>query len=218
MTRTSTRRLLVTRRNPETTHYEAVGELVRDENGFTFTYRDGSRALPSMPHTGQPYRSDVLFPLFSHRVISPRRADHDAYLAGLHLPPEATPFEVLTRSGGRSAVDTLELTPIPEPGHVDLCFLVHGIRHLGEAERARIDTLRPGQRLHLEAAPDTPTDEHAILVTDDGHRLGYAPRPLTQYVHPIMASEHELTVERVNHRDAGFHMRLLVRLVGTYPG
>lgn len=218
MTRTSPRRLLVTRRNPDTRHYEAIGELIHDEYGYTFTYRDGiTRALPGMP-PGEPHRSAELFPLFSHRVISPRRADHDDYLARLDLPPTATPFEVLTRSGGRSAVDTLEVTSMPEPGPVALPFLVHGIRHLTERERARIDTLAEGQRLHLQAAPDTPTDEDAVLVTDDGHRLGYVPRPLTEYVHPIMAGDHELTVERVNHRDAGFHMRLLVQLVGTYPG
>lgn len=217
MTRTGTRRLLVTRRNPETTHYESIGELARGEHGYTFTYLpDVTRALPGMPR-GEVYESADLFPLFSHRVISPRRADHADYLAGLDLEPDAEPFEVLTRSGGLSAVDTLELTPIPEPGPVELRFLVHGIRHLADDEQARIDTLTAGQSLRLVPAPNTPTDDRAVLVTDDGCRLGYVPRPLTEYVRPIMATEHSLTVERINDAEAGFHMRLLVRLVGTYP-
>jgi len=171
-----------------------------------------------MADTGQPYTSADLFPLFEHRVISPRRADHDEYLAGLALGPEATPFEVLTRSGGRSAVDTLELTPMPEPGPVDIRFLVHGIRHLRESERARIGILTRGQVLHLRPEPDNVADLRAVLVTDDDHRLGYVPRPLLDYVHPILTRDHSLTVERVNSAAAGFHMLLLVRLVGTLPG
>lgn len=218
-TMTNTRRLLVTRRDASSGHYEAVGELTRGECNFTFAYRHGvARPLPGLPLGRGPFISPELFPLFSHRVISPRRADHDDYLAGLDLEPQASPFEVLVRSGGRSAVDTLELTPVPEPGPVDLSFLVHGIRHLSDSERAHIDTLTRGQRLHLQPAPETPTDPQAVLVTEEGRRLGYVPRPLTEYVHPIIRGEHALTVERVNDPGVGFHMRLLVRLVGSYPG
>lgn len=214
---TRTRRLLVTRRNPDTNSYETLGELAHGEGGYTFTYREGTtRPLPGMPVVDHPYTSADLFPLFEHRVISPRRADRDAYLEGLALDLEASPFEVLARSGGRSAVDTLELTPMPEPGPVDVRFLVHGIRHLTEDERARIDSLREGQPLQLRPEPDNPVDDRAVLVTDDGHRLGYVPGPLLDYVHPILAGDHALTVERVNPAEAGFHMRLLVRLVGTY--
>lgn len=60
-------------------------------------------------------------------------------------------------------------------------------------------------------------DADAVLVTDDGHRLGYVPRPLLEYVRPAMERHHELTVERVNPPAAGFHMRLLVRLAGHLP-
>ncbi|WP_128276706.1 hypothetical protein [Janibacter hoylei] len=62
-----------------------------------------------------------------------------------------------------------------------------------------------------------PQDADAVLVTDDGHRLGYVPRPLLEYVRPALERHHELTVERVN-PPAGFHMRLLVRLAGHQPG
>jgi len=216
MTRTRTLRLLVTRRNADTRQYETVGELARDDQGYTFTYCQGStRALPGMPDRTHVYRSTDLFPLFRHRVISPRRDDHDDYLDGLDLPASATPFEVLTRSGGRSAVDTLEITPVPEPGPVDLCFLVHGIRHLSQAEHRRIDALKAGQSLHLVAEPSNPADSHALLVTDDGGRLGYVPRPLLRYVHAIADQPYTMTVARVNPAEAGFHMRLLVRLEGT---
>lgn len=218
-TMTRTRRLLVTRRDPHAGGYAAVGELSRDEDEriYTFTYRDGvTRGLPGLP-LGQTTVSSDLFPLFGHRVVSHHRADHDAALDLLALDPTAGPFEVLARSGGRSATDTLELTPIPEPGDFEVRFLVHGIRHLTEDERDHIDTLDVGQHLALTPEPDNPKDERAVLVTDDGHRLGYAPRPLLEYVRPAMDHRYELTVERINSRAAGFHMRLLVKLAGHLP-
>lgn len=216
---TRTRRLLVTRRDPHTGAYGAVGELTHDEQAqtYTFAYREGiARPLPGLPLDGPSVSSD-LFPLFGHRVMSRRRADHDDALGLLGLDPMAEPFEVLARSGGRSATDTLELTPIPDPGDFKVRFLVHGIRHLAEAERDYIGTLEPGQHLKLTAEPANDVDPLAVLVTTDGHRLGYVPRPLLEYVRPAMASHYELTVERVNTPDAGFHMRLLVHLSGHLP-
>lgn len=215
-TMTRTERLLVTRRDPHTAAYAAVGELRHDREGdfYTFTYRDEvTRALPGLP-LGQVHTSSRLFPLFSQRVVSPLRGDHDEILGMLDLQGQATPFEVLARSGGRSATDTLEITPIPEPGPFEVRFLVHGIRHLTETERARIDDLHPGDALDLRAEPTNPVDRRAVLVTGDGQRLGYVPRPLLEYVRPAMERDHTLTVEQVNPAAAGHHMRLLVRLVG----
>lgn len=218
-TLTRTKCLLVTRRDPHTSAYEAVGELTYDDAAqtYAFTYRPGVvRGLPGLP-LGETTVAPYLFPLFGQRVVSPRRADRAASLDLLALDPMAEPFEVLARSGGRSATDTLELTPMPEPGPFEVLFLVHGIRHLDDDERARIDTLEPGQRLELTHEPTNPQDDKAVLVTDEGHRLGYVPRPLLDYVHPAMGHRLDLTVERVNPPAAGFHMRLLVRLAGHLP-
>ncbi len=214
-----TRRLLVTRRDPRTGRYGAVGELARDEEAqtYTFTYRDDvTRPLPGL-RLGESTTSTDLFPLFGHRIISPHRDDHDEALALLALDPTAAPFEVLSRSGGRSATDTLELTPMPEPGEFEIRFLVHGIRHLTDDERSRIDTLTAGQTLALTREPHNPEDSDAVLVTEAGHRLGYVPSPLLDFVRPSMAYPYDLTVERVNPPAAGFHMRLLVKLAGHLP-
>ena len=56
----------------------------------------------------------------------------------------------------------------------------------------------------------------ALLVTQDGVRLGYVPDPLLDFVHDIIATDYELLVERVNPPEAGLHMRLLVRLRGQH--
>lgn len=213
-----TRRLLVTRRDPHTGAYGAVGELAYDAEAetYSFTYREGvERPLPGLPLEGSV--SDDLFPLFGHRIVSPRRADHDAALDLLGLDPMAQPFEVLARSGGRSATDTLELTPMPEPGDFEVRFLVHGIRHLTEYERDYIKTLVPGQHVILTPEPENIQDELAVLVTADGHRLGYVPRPLLAYVRPAMDCHYDMTIERINPPAAGTHMRLLVRLAGHLP-
>jgi hypothetical protein len=211
-----TDQLLVSRQDPTTRRFVRVGTLAFDGALYTFSYEPGAeRPLPGLP-LGSTHQSATLFPIFAERVIDPRRPERIETLAHLGLPREAGPFEVLAISGGGRTGDTYELTPLPHPGDVSLQFLVHGVRHLTPAERDAIDRLVPGDRLSLRLEPDNPVDDRALLVTDNGARLGYVPGPLLEYVHEIMRSRYELTVERVNPASAGLHMRLLVRLDGRY--
>lgn len=213
-----TDQLLVSRQDPTTRRFVRIGTLGFDGALYTFTYEPGTaRPLPGLP-LGSTHQSATLFPIFAERVIDPHRPERTETLANLGLPSGAGPFEVLARSGGGRTGDTYELTPLPHPGDVSLRFLVHGIRHLTPSERAAIDRLAPGARLSLRREPDNPVDARALLVTDDGARLGYVPGPLLEYVHEIMRAPYELTVERVNPAAVGMHMRLLVRLDGRYDG
>lgn len=213
-----TDQLLVTRRDPATQRYERVGILSFDADRYRFEYdADARRPLPGLP-LGAPQESSVLFPIFAERVMDPRRPERLLTLGYLGLDGDAGPFEVLAVSGGGRTGDMYELTPVPQPGEVDLSFLVHGIRHLMESERAVIDELASGDRLTLRAEPGNPIDARALLVTQDGQRLGYVPGPLLDYVHAIITGAHELVVDRVNPASAGMHMRLLVRLRGRYDG
>ena len=208
--------LLVSRQDPETRLFSRVGTLSFDGREYVFVYDPGVvRALPGLPLDGA-HRSDTLFPIFAERVLDPQRPERTETLAQLGLPGEAGPFEVLAVSGGSRTGDTYELTPLPHPGQVSLPFLVHGVRYLDAAERAAIDTLKPGDDLALTHEPGNPVNERALVVTRDGHRLGYVPDPLVDYVHVIMREDHQLVVERVNPAEAGLHMRLLVRLRGQY--
>lgn len=213
-----TDRLLVSRQDPETRRYFRVGELKFDGEEYLFEYCDGvTRALPGLP-LGREHRSPDLFPIFAERVMDPHRPDLAQTLEQLGLSPEAEPFEVLAVSGGQRTGDTYELTPLPEHGDVQLPFLVHGIRHLLPQERSQIDALTPGQRLTLQHEPSNEVNDRAVLVTDNGARLGYVPDPLLDYVHNMMAQDYALTVKRVNPLEAGFHLRLLVVLSGRYGG
>lgn len=129
-------------------------------------------------------------------------------------------MEFLARSGGRRAGDTIELLQTPtisDNGHTSCVFLVHGIRYSDGASDA-IEHLSTGQELQLVSEPENPADPRAVLVTDDGTRLGWVPSPLLDYVQAVMASGHaQLTVVRANSPEVGHHMRLLVRLEGSVP-
>lgn len=206
--------LLVSRQDPETRRYSRVGVLSHDGHVFRFEYDDGvTRALPGLP-LGRVHESEALFPIFAERVMDSHRPERAETLQQLGLGVEAEPLEVLAVSGGGRTGDTYELTPLPQPGPVSLPFLVHGIRHLTPEERAAIDDLKPGDRLELRCETDNEVNERALLVRQNGDRLGYVPDPLLDYVHRIMERPFELVVDRVNPVEAGMHMRLLVRLTG----
>lgn len=212
-----TTELLVSRQDPETRRYSRVGVLTQDGRTFRFEYDDGvTRALPGLP-LGSVHASDSLFPIFAERVMDPHRPERAETLKQLGLGAEAEPLEVLAVSGGGRTGDTYELTPLPQPGPVSLPFLVHGIRYLTSEERVAIDELKPGDRLELRCETDNKVNERALLVRQNGDRLGYVPDPLLDYVHRIMEHPFELVVDRVNPVDAGMHMRLLVRLTGELP-
>lgn len=216
LTTVKSKRLLVSRQDPETRRFTRIGVLTCDGDEYVFEYDpETTRPLPGMPLDGQ-HRSTALFPVLAERVMHPQRPDRRHTLEQLGLRPEAGPFEILAVSGGRRTGDTYEATPLPEPGEVEIPFLVHGIRHLTPGEQQAILSLTPGQELALRPEPDNEVNARALLVTADGTRLGYVPDPLLEFVHPIMQGEHSLTVLRVNEPEAGLHMRLLVRLRGTY--
>ena len=218
LTKVRTKRLLVSRQDPETRRFTRVGVLTFEDESFVFEYDPGvTRPLPGLP-LGGAHRSDELFPIFAQRVMHPHRPDRVETLEQLGLGPDAGPFEVLAVSGGRRTGDTYELTPLPEIGDVELPFLVHGIRHLSVDEQQMIDSLTPGQQLTLVHEPDNDVNDRALLVTADGSRLGYVPDPLLEFVHPIAKHEYSLKVLRINDAAAGLHMRLLVALRGRYEG
>lgn len=218
LTAMKTKRLLVSRQDPESRLYSRLGELRIEGAEYVFSYDDGvTRPLPGLALEIE-HRATELFPIFAERVIHPQRPDYQQTLSRLGLDETAGPFEVLAISGGRRTGDTYELTPLPEVGAVKLPFLVHGIRHLRTDEQAIIDALQPDQVLTLQPEPKNAVNDRAVLVTESGTKLGYVPDPLLDYVHKVMEEEHSLVVVQVNPPEAGFHMRLLVELEGTYRG
>jgi hypothetical protein len=218
--------LIVAWQDPESRRYHAVGLLSRtDDDLYRFRYLDEATSLPGFrPFLGfsdlhRDYTSSHLFALFAERIFDDARPDRISLYDALDLVSTAGPMEFLARSGGRRAGDRIQLLPTPSVvnGHTFCVFLVHGVRYQEGAADA-IDQLRPGDQLALEPEPDNPIDPNAVLVTQDGTRLGWVPNPLLSYVRAVMSSpDARLTVVRANPRELGHHMRLLVRIEGTLP-
>ncbi|GEL26184.1 hypothetical protein PSU4_51380 [Pseudonocardia sulfidoxydans NBRC 16205] len=219
--------LVVAWQHPTSRLISAVGLLQHgDESGYTFRYLQRAAAVPdfqpflSFPELGRAYRSDTLFPLFSQRIMSPRRPDFSQFLRQLDLDENATPWEQLARSEGRSSGDTVQVFPVPvvaPDGSASCRFLVHGVRHVGEG---RLPELAMGAPLTLRPDPGNPVNPSAQLIcSDEGEPLGYVPDLLLEHVDALSRSGRpmKLTVEHVNGVEAPPHLRLLVRLDGHGP-
>lgn len=225
-------RLLVTVRRPAPDgvgSYFPVGFLSHDGEHYLFSYLRSALADPDFrplfgfSHTDRVYESDSLFPLFGERIMSAKRPERSAYLHTLHLDEDSEPWEILGRSGGRRAGDTIEV--IPEPvvavdGSFTAAFLVHGIRYRSEQSQAKISELHAGDQLTLERDPDNETSSFAVKVMrDQVLHLGFVPEPLAEFVCRTLPHAPELSVVQANGPDTPPHLRLLVRLTGKLqPG
>lgn len=225
------RRFMVVWQDPETRLFHHVGTLTADPaREFRFAYEpaagniDDFRPFAAFPDLDRTYRSEALFSFFVNRVMSPRRPDFDDYLDALGLTREqADPVELLARSGGMRATDTVQVVaePLQEDGKEVTRFLVSGCRHVdGAAER--IERLQIGQELAIRPEPDNPQDDRALLLdVASGEAVGWVPRYLLDYVHKHLHQGEDVRVyvERVNGPEASWHMRLLARMeVGPEPG
>lgn len=224
-------RLLVSRREPAGL-YMPIGflEARTDDDGtieYAFSYLRSVASSPDFrPLLGfrepRRYTSAGLFPLFSERLMDPRRPDHPQYLAALDLDAGASPLMILERSAGHRIGDTIELSPVPvadEQGASSCVFLVHGVRHIAGAEE-RISTLHDGDPLALRsdsANQVNPDAVHVALTGADGVPVGWVPNVLLDYVHHLAGVR--AAAVRVNGPEAGPRLRLLVQVDGqTAPG
>lgn len=231
--RRAAHRFLVLRQDPVTRAYQLIGVLGRDAECFTFSYSAGAASdtsLQRLPGFADPqdiYRSRALFPTFANRVMSPRRDNYAAYLRALGITDDQPdPFEVLSRTWGERATDTLQLLPVPEvdgSGRLASRFLLHGGRYV-DPDGTELSRVRVGDRLSLVPEPSNPVDPSALLVcrSPEGNPLGYAPRPLTSFMHALWDIDAPLTLtaEHVNlpsDLTLSNQMRLLVRLEAQVP-
>ncbi|MBP2707540.1 hypothetical protein JOL79_27530 [Microbispora sp. RL4-1S] len=215
---------MVAMQDPVSRRISPVGFLETIEDGFAFAYlrrvldMPGFRPLLGFSDLERRYESPVLFPLFSQRLMNPRRADYPRYLTVLGLPAGSPPLVVLGRSGGRRAGDSITLVPEPhvaEDGRTSAVFFVHGPRHLPDAQ-TRISLLHPGDALELRDDTANPVNSRALLVTREGAELGWVPDLLLDYVHHVRESgELSIRVAQVNGDDAPPNLRLRVWLQGT---
>jgi uncharacterized protein YegP (UPF0339 family) len=227
------RRLFVAWQDPTTRSITPVGCLTRrqgsDGDTFVFYYLRRVRQLPhfrpfvGFPALDQTYESASLFPFFENRIMPRTRDDYGDYVEMLGLSVEADPFEILARSEGRRATDTIEVFPEPnlDNGTVTCRFLVHGVRHIAGAHDA-IDDLRVGEALYVLPDPLNEFDEQAVLLRTGDYRLvGYLPAYLTSLIHrPLNAyglDAVRVNVAHIGDRSGPSHLRLLCTLAARWP-
>ena len=205
-----------------------VGRLVSlGESGFEFSYIRAARQaepygfapLVSFPDLMKVYRSATLPALFSNRVMPTSRPDYPTFVRELGLREDATPLDVLQRSGGRRATDELEVFGRPgldDSGFAYMHLLVRGVRHVPHAEAA-IARLQVGERLLIVKDEQNSHSSYArILRTKDPAALvGYLPDYLALELDKLdvdVTSGVTVTVEQVNAPPAPVHHRLLCKL------
>lgn len=223
---TAERRFLVVWQDPDTREFVQVGELVASDDGertYEFRYTADAelnprfRAFPAFPDLHRVYRQSELFAFFQNRVMSPRRPDYSDYLTALGLDPETPdPVEMLARTGGVRATDTIQVVPAPEvSGHRErLHFLASGVRHV-DPEGQRLRQLSPGTRLRIRPDGGNDFDPRALLLdVRTEEPVGYIPSYLLDYVHKRLGQggHIDIVVEQVNGPEVPAHLRLLCRM------
>lgn len=220
------RRFYVVWQDPDTRAFHRVGRLEAWSDGSCrFAYVSEARTIPAFrpfaafPDLERSYRSERLFPFFANRVMSARRPDFGAYLAMLGLEHEEwTPLELLARSAGERATDTVQVVAEPQPdarGRLSTVFPVSGVRHI-EGASDRIADLARGQELFVRPQPDDPADPRALLLdVATNEPVGWIPAYLLDAVHKYREDDTALqvTVEQANGPEVPWRLRLLCRLL-----
>ncbi|MGB7159585.1 MAG: HIRAN domain-containing protein [Tepidisphaeraceae bacterium] len=229
--------LYLTWQDQRTKHYYPVGRLVSglgpEQPEYEFCYLRGT--LPAQKIGFAPllafadlhrvYRSEEIFPLFQNRLMPPGRAEYRDYLANLGVDPDhASPMDVLMRSGGGRATDSLEMVEVPrmaEEGHpFQTHFLAHGLRYLHPSSLNRIESLRPGDPLRILHDCQNEADRTALaLRTEDRVLVGYMPRYLLGDAFELIQTCEivEVSVGRVNPAPAPLQQRLLCKFEACWP-
>jgi hypothetical protein len=204
-----------------------VARLVRlkDGPGYEFAYiaaageaqRFGFSPFQAFPKLEEVYEAPELPAFFKNRLLQQGRPDYPQYLRELGLEPaDATPVEILARSGGRRVTDPLEVFAefVPAGDHFEAHFFVRGIRHLPGAEAAALE-LKPGDRLGLKREPTNEFNVNAhLVICHDGRAVGYVPDYLVDDLGELVDNDANLRVEvvQVNEPPAPSQQRLLCKL------
>jgi hypothetical protein len=171
------------------------------------------------------YISDVLFPLFANRLLTKSRPEYDKYLSWMGFQQgRIDPLELLARSGGERATDSLQVYPCPEKtpeGKYETYFFCHGMRHLRGNVPQEILKLAPGEMLLPMLDVFNPYDSQAVALrtSDPAMMIGFCPRYLARDLRDLILHSKDtfcLLVERVN-VDAPIQFRLLCKVTADWP-
>jgi hypothetical protein len=224
--------LFVAWQEPNSRRWVPVGRLTYENGTYRFVYTRGAKESKNFTPFGRmvdldaAYVSEVLFPLFANRVLPKSRPEYQDYLRWMGLSEkDHDDLEVLARTGGLRATDTLEMFPCPEPtknNSYEVFFFSHGLRHLIPENQERINSLKYGEELYLMRDVQNPHDPMALLMrtSDPMSLVGYCPRyysaEFTRLLEAVGKDTVKVTVEQMN-PDAPSQLRLLCKLSAPWP-
>ena len=219
--------------DPNTRTWFPIGRLTYDGKEYQFLYVRGAKeaqaecgfnGLYSFPEFYKVYKSKIIFPLFSNRIMRRSRPDYKNYIERLNIPEnEDEPINILARSGGKKATDTLEVFPCPtlgENGLYEIKFFARGLRYFPSSSIERILKFEPDELLYLSHELQNPHDSKALMLcTKDYHNVGYCPRYLNNDFLILLEgnlNSVEVRVERVNPAPTPLQQRLLCNLTAKW--
>ena len=193
--------------------------------GYEFVYIAAARnaqefgfaPFQAFPELTEVYLAPELPAFFKNRLLQPGRPDYPLHLRELGLAPEdATPVEILARSGGRRVTDPLEVFAelVPAGERFEAHFFVRGIRYLPGAETAALE-LQVGEQLRLKHEPTNEFNTNAhLVICHGGQAVGYVPDYLVDDLRELVEKDESLRVEvvQVNQPPAPSQQRLLCKL------
>jgi hypothetical protein len=215
---------------PETRDWHVVGALIEHVDKYVFHYTQGAtRAHKFSPFSGmedlsKSYISKELFPLFHNRLLSQRRPEYPNFIKWLGLSPtEATPANILARSGGTRGTDHLQVfkrIEVDSEGAFKHFFFLHGLGYLSSSVHERIDSLEQGEELALCLDNQNTYDPSAVIVRakSPAEIIGYCPRYLAKDVRKLLEEPCTLkaSIETIS-KDAPKNYRVMCKIEGLAP-
>jgi hypothetical protein len=225
--------LIIAWQDSLTRNWYPVGRLGYEQGQYFFSYTKGATVSPHFTPFGWMrdlnafYVSEKLFPLFENRLLSKSRPEYADFIrwTGFEDSVDVNELELLGRTGGIRATDTLEIFPIPAPnfdGKYVGYFFAHGLRYILPENVNRVVRLTPGERLLLVLDIQNPHDKSAILLrtVDPACTVGYCPRYLASefcdLIEHVGQENVTVTVAQVN-SDAPTDLKLLCKIVSDWP-
>ncbi|CNB55447.1 HIRAN domain-containing protein [Yersinia enterocolitica] len=213
---------------PVTHDWHVVGNLQERNVGYVFNYTKGALSSNNfMPFSGMndlygTYVSDELFPLFKNRILSTRRPEYPHFIKWLGLKDEeATPLEVLGRSGGLRSTDQLQVfkkIELDTSNYFEHSFFIHAVNYMSESAKKRMSELSVGEKLQLCVDSQNDYDDFAVCVrvNQPPEIIGYCPRYFAEDIKAMLSTDPRsisLKIEAISD-GAPSNYQLLCRLSG----
>lgn len=191
-----------------------IGELVKDDDEYSFKYnyeidearKNGFNGIIGLSDFKKTYNSEKLFPVFSSRLPDRKRKDIDIILEKYSLE-KYDAFELLKACGGRTPIDTIEFVEPIDLKTLDYTeeilrdFFIAGIRYCeicdGKVENITEDKctikepLSIGERLYLKLEPENKYDKYAVALYNKRNvKVGYIPKFFSEAIAEAVSSKH----------------------------